>query len=189
MTEHGARKQSAFSRRVGRVSTAFGYACAILMLASMLVLCYAVLLRYMVGASTAWQTELAMYFLLFAAFCGAAYGLRHGDHVRIEIVTMRLAPRVRLMVRIVGTVLALVLVVVIAVKSFGTWWESTEAGRRSGSVWNPPLTIPHLIVPVGMTLLALQFVAVLVDLTQVLRSGAAEESTTDCQDTGPGEAT
>lgn len=162
----GKRTRSKFSRYVGRTSTLFGYASALLILASVLVISYATVLRYVVGSSTVWQTELSIYFLLFATFCGAAYGLKHGDHVGIDIVLLRLGPRSRRLVRIVAAILGFVLVTVIAIMAFGSWWETLEKDRHSGTAWNPSLILPHLIVPVGMVVLALQFLAIIVDLIQ-----------------------
>jgi TRAP-type C4-dicarboxylate transport system permease small subunit len=165
MTANGdSRGRSKFSRYIGRVSTWFGYASALLILASVLVITYATVLRYVVGSSTVWQTELSIYFLLFAAFCGAAYGLKHGDHVGIDLVLLRLGPRTRRVVRIVAALLGFVLVTVIAVMAFGSWWETVQVDRHSGTAWNPSLILPHLIVPVGMVVLALQFLAIAVDL-------------------------
>ena len=62
-------------RYIERLSELAGYASAVLILASMLIVCYGVLLRYVFGASTVWQLELSTYFLMFAAFVGGAYGL------------------------------------------------------------------------------------------------------------------
>jgi TRAP-type C4-dicarboxylate transport system permease small subunit len=51
------------------------------------------------------------------------------------------------------------------------WWETTEAGRTSGTAWNVPLTYPYLIVPLGMTLIALQYLVIVVQTFQQIRSG------------------
>jgi TRAP-type C4-dicarboxylate transport system permease small subunit len=171
MGDPNLRKPSAFSRSIGIISELFGHASGILILVSMLVISYAALLRYIVGASTVWQTELSIYFLMFAAFCGAAYGLKHGDHVKIDLVVVRLPARVQHVVRLAAAILGFVLVAVIAVMAFEVWSETAQAGRRSGTAWNPPLTLPHLILPVGMTLLALQYLVVIVGMVRRIRSG------------------
>lgn len=174
-------------RYIDRLATLFGYLSGVLVLVSMLVISYAALLRYIVGASTIWQTELVTYLLMFAAFCGAAYGLQHGDHVKIDIVVTRLPPRVQRIVRLVAAVLGCCFVAVVAVMAFEMWWETTEAGRRSGSGWNPPLTYPHLILPVGMTLLTLQYLVVIAGIVTEIRHGGATTARPEPAHRPPGE--
>jgi TRAP-type C4-dicarboxylate transport system permease small subunit len=182
MSNQEPRKPTAFSRYVGIASDVFGYASAILIVLAMLVISYAALLRYIVGASTVWQTELSIYFLMFATFCGGAYGLKHGDHVKIDLVTVRLPAKAQRIVQLAAAVLGLILVAVVAVMAFQAWWETAQAGRRSGTAWNPPLFLPHLILPVGMTLLELQYLALIVELTRRIRSPEVNTSPpTNCE--------
>ncbi|MPY76972.1 MAG: TRAP transporter small permease subunit [Actinophytocola sp.] len=171
------RRLPAPLRIVERVSTWFGYISAALVLVSMLVISYAAVLRYVVGASTIWQTELVTYLLMFAAFCGAAYGLRHGDHVKIDLVVDRLGQRTRRIVRLIAAILGFCFVVAIAVMAFDMWWESTTEGRTSSSAWNVPLTFPHAVLPLGMTLVALQYLAVIAGIVQEIRHGDTETGT------------
>jgi TRAP-type C4-dicarboxylate transport system permease small subunit len=164
-------RKSLFARSVERLSEASGYVSGVLILASMLVVCYGVLLRYFLGASTIWQTELAIYFLMFAAFVGGAYGLKHGDHVRIDLVVNRFSGRTRTLINLVAALMGLSLIVVIGIIGLVLWWETTVAGRRSGTAWNPPLTYPYFIVPLGMGLIALQYLVIAAELFQKLRTG------------------
>ena len=164
-------------RSIDRLSELAGYASAVLILISMLVVCYGVLLRYVFGVSTVWQLELSTYFLMFAAFVGGAYGLKHGDHVNLSLIVERLPERIRLYVRLLASVLGFVFVAIVAVIAWFLWWETTEAGRTSGTAWTLPLTYPYLIVPLGMTLIALQYLVIVVQRFQRLRTGdyAADE--------------
>lgn len=160
------RPPTAFSRYIGKASDLLGFASAILILVAMLVVSYAALVRYIVGASTVWQTELSIYFLMFAAFCGAGFGLKHGDHVQIDLVVVRLPEKAQRVVRLVAAVLALLLLAVVAQMALANWWETAQSGRRSGTAWNPPLFLPHLILPVGMIFLVLQYLALIVELAR-----------------------
>jgi TRAP-type C4-dicarboxylate transport system permease small subunit len=171
VSEPGTRKSSVPLRYIGRLSELAGYTSAVLILASVLVICYGVLLRYFAGASTVWQTELSVYFLIYAAFVGSAYGLKHDDHVKIEFVVRRLPPRAREGVRFLTALLGFGLAVVVAALAFDLWWDATQAGQRSGTAWNPPLTYPYLILPLGMVVLALQYLALAVEIVQGIRSG------------------
>ena len=157
-------------RYIDRLSELSGYVSAVLILVSMLIVCYGVFLRYVLGASTVWQLELSTYFLMFAAFVGGAYGLKHGDHVNLSLIVDRLPQKNRLYVRLLASVLGFVFIVIVAVIAWFLWWETTGAGRTSGTAWNVPLTYPYLIVPLGMTLIALQYLVIVVQRFQRLRN-------------------
>ena len=171
MDEPGNPRSPLFLRYINRLSELAGYASAVLIRISMLVVCYGVFLRYVLGASTVWQLELSTYFLMFAAFVGGAYGLRHGDHVNLSLIVDRLPEKTRLYVKLVASILGFVFIAIVAVIAYFLWWETTEAGRTSGTAWNVPLTYPYLIVPLGMTLIALQYLVIVVELVQRIRTG------------------
>lgn len=168
------KKGSLLFRTADRLSTLTGYASAVLIIAAMLVVCYGVALRYLLGASTIWQTELTIYLLMFAAFVGGAYGLRHGDHVRIDLVVNLFPARGQLALRFAAAVLGLLFVLVVAVVSAAMWWETVQHGSHSGTAWNPPLVYPHFILPLGMSLIALQYLAIVAELGRALLTGARE---------------
>jgi len=161
-------------RWVDRISDIAGYISGVLILVSTLIICEAVTLRYVIGAPTVWQTELSIYLLMFAAFVGGAYGLKHGDHVNVDLVIDKLPGRARTAANIVAALLGLLFVVVVGVISFKLWWYATSTGQRSGTAWNPPMTFPYFIVPLGMTLMSLQYLSIIYDRVQELRAGGEE---------------
>jgi TRAP-type C4-dicarboxylate transport system permease small subunit len=162
-------------RWVDRISDLAGYISGVLLLVSALVICEAVALRYFIGAPTVWQTELSVYLLMFAAFVGGAYGLKHGDHVNVDLVIEKLPRKARVAVSIVAALLGLTFVAVVAYISFNLWWHAAETGMRSGTAWNPRMAYPYFIVPLGMTLIALQYVSVIYDRVRELRAGDGGE--------------
>lgn len=168
-------KGPAFTRFAGLLAEFAGYSSAVLILVATLVICYAVLLRYFIGASTIWQTELSIYFLIYATVVGSAYGQKHGDHVNIGIVVERLPARAQEWARLVATVLGFVFVVVVAVLATQLWWEATQEGRHSGTAWNPPMTYPYFILPLGLGLLALQYLAIAVQVVHRIRTGMSAQ--------------
>lgn len=160
-------------RLVDWLSEVAGYTSAVLVLAAALIVCYGVLLRYFLGASTVWQTELSIYFLIYATFVGAAYGLRHGDHVRVDLVVRRFPPVAREVAKLAAAVLGIGLAAVVAVLTYELWWHAVTTGRRSGTAWNPPLMFPYAILPLGMTLVVLQYVVIAVDTVRRIATGPA----------------
>ena len=39
------------------------------------------------------------------------------------------------------------------------WWETWQSGQTTPSIWKARMWIPYLSVPVGLTVLCLQFIA------------------------------
>jgi C4-dicarboxylate transporter, DctQ subunit len=154
-------KQEFFVLRwIDRISEATGYLSGLCILAATLVICYAVVLRA-TGRSTIWQTELAVYLLIFVTFVGGAYGLKHGSHVNVDLFSNRLSVRGQLIIQVVRAVLSLVLIAVVAWYSVKMWWEATSLGWTSGTAWDPSLTYVYAILPVGMILIALQYLVMI----------------------------
>jgi TRAP-type C4-dicarboxylate transport system permease small subunit len=175
----GNRRPSLLLRYINRLSELSGYISAVLILASMLIVCYGVALRYVLGASTVWELELSTYFLMFAAFVGGAYGLKNGDHVNLALIVDRLPEKARLYVKLLASVLGFVFVVIVALIAYNLWWETTESGRTSGTAWNVPLTYPYFIVPLGMTLIALQYLVIVLETFRRLTSGQTGDRSPD----------
>jgi TRAP-type C4-dicarboxylate transport system permease small subunit len=55
------------------------------------------------------------------------------------------------------------------------WWESLVNKEHSESLWGPPLWIPYLFLPLGMTLLFLQYLVYIWKKIDALRKGQIED--------------
>ncbi|MGG5809265.1 TRAP transporter small permease subunit [Falsiroseomonas sp. CW058] len=116
------------------------------------------------GWSQPWAVEYAIYLQCFVLFCGAGWTLRQGGHIRVAVVMQALPPAAARLLDMVGTVFAL------GVTGFASWalWQqlvrSVEFGSTSFYPMGTPLWIPQGLLTVGITLLALGFLARLVRL-------------------------
>lgn len=168
--ERSQRNEFFLLRWIDRVSEISGYLSGVCIFLATLIICYAVVLRAM-GHSTVWQTELATYLLIFVTFVGGAYGLKHGSHVNVDLLPNRLPPRGRLILQSVGALLSLVLIAVVLWHSYHMWWEATQGNWTSGTAWNPSLMYPYAILPLGMLLIGLQYLAITARAIRDLRTG------------------
>jgi TRAP-type C4-dicarboxylate transport system permease small subunit len=130
---------------------------AVAIVLSSLILTYEVVMRYLLKIPTIWEIEAAVYLGVLATFMGAAYGLKDGAHINIDVVIRVLHPRTRRRLERFTSFLALVFCAYVAYKGWEMFWEAFSKGWRSESVWGPPLAAPYLFLPLGMTLLSLQF--------------------------------
>lgn len=148
-----------------------GYLSAVALILATLAMVYGVTLRYFFGRPTVWQTEVSVYLLVFVTFVGGAYGLKHHAHVGVDLLVDRLPPRPQLVLRLLTGVLALGVVGAVIWTSYGTWWEATEGGFRSPTALRAPLSIVYGILPLGMLLIALQYIAFLIEGVEGLVAG------------------
>lgn len=151
-----------------------GYLSAVALVLATGIMVHAVASRYLFGRATVWQTETSIYLLVFVTFVGAAYGLKHHAHVGVDLLVERLPVRARLAARIVTAVLALVVVAAAIWTSYHTWWEAVEGDFRSPTALRAPLSVVYGILPLGMLLVAFQYIAFIIEGVQGLRGGEAE---------------
>lgn len=140
-----------------------GYLSGIALLGATVSTTHGVATRYFLGRPTIWQTQMSIYFLLFVTFVGGAYGLRHHAHVGVDILVEALPVRPQLIMRLVSAVLSLVVVLVVLWTATKMWWEALESGWTTSTVWAVPLSIVYAILPLGMLLVACQYIAFVIE--------------------------
>lgn len=162
----------AFVRAVDTFSDRVGRAVAWLLWAMALLSVGVVALRYLAGIGAIALQEAVLYLHATLFMVGAAYALRHNEHVRVDILNQRFAPRTRAMIEIGGTVLFL-----LPVCGFIFWmsldyvlasWRIHEVSTDGGLPFVYVLKTLLLVMPV---LLALQGLAEMLRNVAFLRSG------------------
>jgi TRAP-type C4-dicarboxylate transport system permease small subunit len=150
---------NSFIKWVRRISQACGVVAAGLLAAATLVVCEMVVMRYFLGASTVWQTEFVTYAIVGATFIGAPYVLLHKGHVSVDLAALYVRGRLRFAMAVGGIVLSFAFCATVTWAGWHHWYEAWAGGWRTETVWALPLWIPLLALPVGMGLVALQYVA------------------------------
>ncbi len=168
-------RSATFFRILNRISEISGIVCALSILLSALVLTYEVCMRYVFKTPTIWEIEFSVYLLIMATFVGAAYGLKNGAHINIDLITQLLPSQARIRLSFVTSILSLVFCICLAWMGWQMWGEAAFNGWRSDSLWGPPLWISYLFLPLGVTLLVLQYVVHLSKLWSQMKTKAAPE--------------
>ena len=148
-----------FIRGVTALSRAAATVASIMIVVAALVVCQMVFMRYVMGTSTIWQTEFVTFMLLGATLLASPYVLHERGHVNVDLLPMLLGPRGKLALALISNFIAFAFIVIVAYTGFMLWLEYFETGWRSESVWRPRLWIPMTFLPLGMILLALQYIA------------------------------
>ena len=162
----------AFITAVSTVSRVLGFLAGLLLASAVLSICEMVFVRYVLGQSTVWQTEYTTYAIVAATFLGAPWVLLVRGHVNVDLLQLAAGPGLRLALEAASGLASLLFVGLIAYAGWFHFHEALVNGWTSESVWAVPLWIPLLPMPVGLGMLALQYVAELMRLAVDRPSGA-----------------
>lgn len=149
----------AFIRAVRLLSTGCGVLAALALAAAVLVVCQMVFMRYVLQASTAWQTDFVIYTLVGAVMVGSPYVLLVRGHVNVDLLPLYLGHRTRLVLALAASLVSLAFCAVLAWTGWVLFSEAWVGNWVTDTVWELPLWIAYLPMPVGIGLLCLQYVA------------------------------
>lgn len=119
-----------------------------------------VVLRYLFSIGSVWAQELEWHLLVPLVLFGSAYALRHGEHVRVDIVYGGLSPKSRNAIDLLSAVLAIAVAALFLWLSLHYVQQSYVIDEGSPD----PGGLPHRyliksMLPVGFALFLLQGVA------------------------------
>jgi len=156
-------------KAIESVNTFFGYVGVVAVFASVLIIIYEVVARYVFRWATIWEIEASVILIIFTTFVGSAFALKNNAHVKMDMFVEKLKPSPRKRLNIVLSVLALSFCIYASVKGWQMWWEAYSLGWRSDSLWAPPLAIPYFFLPLGFVLISLQYIVNIVKECKDLR--------------------
>lgn len=176
-------------RFVDRLSGWVGVATSWLLLGSIAAGALAAILRYiapLLGIAPALNALADLQWMLFAAvfLLGAAWVLREDEHVRVDVLYGRLAPKRKAAIDVAGTLL--LLLPFCALLMWGAWpavmasFAIREGALDPGGLIRWPV---KLLVPVSIVLLALQGIVQGLRAVETLRSDTPDASSTPAPET------
>lgn len=139
--------------RIGQLS-------ALAVAALVVVMAGNVLLRYGFSLGSVWAQELEWHLMSPIALIGAAYALRHGEHVRVDVLYAGFSERNKALVDTLAGVAGIVVCVLVIQLSWRYVMQSWGQGEGSANPGGIPARyILKAFIPAGFALLLLQFVA------------------------------
>lgn len=128
-----------------------------LLIATVVAVSMDVVLRNLGMGSLPWIVQTSEYVVLWVPFLTAAWLLRRGGHVTVDLVSSRLSDTSRHRLYLAVMVVCLVVVAALTYIAAGSVWTS----YTRGTVIRGPVTVPrwvvHSVVPVGLGLMTLEF--------------------------------
>ncbi|HVZ51740.1 MAG TPA: TRAP transporter small permease subunit [Pseudolabrys sp.] len=137
-----------------------GRTIAWLALAVALVMGINVFLRYGFSLGWIWAQELEWHLLVPLTLVGMSYALRHGEHVRVDVLFASFSERAKQAVDFVSAVLAMIFCLLVVWLSFAfvaQSWAMGEGSPNPGGIG--ALYLMKAMVPLGFALLFLQSLA------------------------------
>lgn len=142
-----------FIDRLGQVTAWTSFALVLVMATN-------VLLRYLFATGSVWAQELEWHLLVPISLLGMSYALRHGEHVRVDILYARYSARQKLMVEFVTATIAIVVCAIIIRLSWSyvaQSWTNDEGSANPGGI--PYRYLLKSLIPIGFALFLLQSLA------------------------------
>lgn len=135
-----------------------------------------VVARYVFNRPSMWADEIVSYLLIAIVFLGLAENLRQGSHIRIDVLTNLLSPRVRLTLEVIAYAVGMVFAWVLVA---GTWTRFDNFWTRhivSDSPLMTPLWFAMVPVVLGAVALELAMVRGFIASLHALLTGATPEN-------------
>lgn len=151
-------------RLIDGLSRLSGYAAAVMIVGIAALVLAEIVFRNAFNISLTFAWDVSAYMMAGAIFCGAAFTLRTGGHVRVSLLTHNVPPAIAYGIDLIATLFATAISAYAARALILFAWQSFETGRTSSTIDATPLVYPQGIIAFGATLFALQFAARLVRL-------------------------
>ena len=115
--------------------------------------------HFLSGLDLSWAQELTIYLFIWMAKFGAAYGVRTGIHVGVDVLVMRMEPARAKKVILFGLLSGALFTAVIA--NFGAHftWSVFQSGTRSSDL-EVRMWLVYMAIPLGSALMCFRFLQV-----------------------------
>ena len=142
---------------------------AVLMASATLVIFGAVAHRYLAGVpyvqdlvlklDVSWAQELCIFMFVWMAKFGAAYGVRQGIHVGVDVLVRKLPPPQRRAMTLLALLCGALFTGVVATLGANFVWRMGHTDQTSADL-EVPMWIVYLCVPLGSSLMSFRFLQV-----------------------------
>src|SRR5688572_26602844 len=119
-----------------------------------------VLLRYVLRTGSVWSQELEWHLMAPICLFGMSYALRHGEHVRVDVLYDSFSRRTKDAVEVISSLLAMTICLIIiwlSINYVKQSWVIGEGSANPGGI--PARYILKALIPIGFALFFLQSLA------------------------------
>jgi TRAP-type C4-dicarboxylate transport system permease small subunit len=146
---------------IPRLSQTSGYLGQAAMAFMVVSLFYDVLMRYLFAAPTNWALEVNSFLLLFVCTIPTADVLKSNVHIHVTFLTERLPKNIVARLPILRASAGIVFCAAMTWKGSVMAWQAWQHNDRMSTSLGTPMFIPYLFLPLGFTIIGLQYAAML----------------------------
>ena len=174
----------ALTRLIDRINELVGKWVSWLVLAAVLVSSINAVVRKAFNISSNGWLELQWYLFSAVVMLAAAWALKNGDHVKIDLIYNRLGRKAQVVVDLLGTAFFLLPFAYISMKlTYAAFLDKYISGETSANAGGLILWPVWLILPIGFALLSLQGLSEIIKRLAFLSGAGPDPSAGDEQPT------
>ena len=128
-----------------------------------LIVFYEIVARYVFNAPTTWSIDVSIYLVLWATFLGAAYTLKEGSHIMVDVVVVKFPLRNARLIRLATYTLVLAFCLVLLWRGTLACIDAVRYNEVTLSTYRFPLWLPMSAIPAGSFILSLQSICKIID--------------------------
>jgi C4-dicarboxylate transporter DctM subunit len=137
---------------------------------------YEVFMRAVFHAPTIWVTDTSTYVLGWFCFMTAAYAMKAGSHIEVDILTHALLPRSKEILRLANLMLVMLYVMIFAYFGWQMVYESFDRQQLTPNLLHFPVWIVQVGLGLGMSIFALQVLRLAVKTLATIKALPSEKS-------------
>lgn len=142
-----------FIDTVGRITAWSSFALALVMGGN-------VLLRYVFNTGTVWSQELEWHLMSPICLFGMSYALRHGEHVRVDVLFTSFSQRNKYLVEFISALISMAFSLIVVELSWAYVMQSWSIGEGTANPGGIEYRyLLKALIPIGFALLFLQSLA------------------------------
>ena len=153
--ESAAPLVAGLGRAIGWITNAAMALSAVGILASLAMVAYAVVMRYVFNSAPTWVDDSVGFILVGVVMLGAATTLRQGGHINVDMLTDRLGPRGKRRAEAWATFSVLLVSLILIVNGWQTAMSSRMLGISTSGNVEVPVYLLELLLPLGGVLMLL----------------------------------
>ena len=125
--------------------------------------CLEIIMRYFLNRPLFWVVELTEYGLLYVSFLGAAWLLRQGGHVQVDVLVDILNDRWRKRCAVFSSAIGLAVSTILTVFGVIATFDHLARGMYKPTVLEFPTGVVLIAVPLGSFFLSVRFLILMLD--------------------------